>query len=124
MIVQSLLVLMQGFRKLRYVDFSTSYSITGGFLRSVNLQCTRLFESHSIFLYFGKDSSHFKWIQFMAWINYYKSKVVSGSMSFKMLNDVALCTLLDIGNKILTVKCTFRILFLVFESSLLDALSR
>jgi len=26
---------VQGFRKLKYVDFSTSYSITGNFLRSV-----------------------------------------------------------------------------------------
>jgi len=28
-------VLVKGFRKLRYVDFSTSYSITGGFLRNL-----------------------------------------------------------------------------------------
>ena len=38
--VTDIILFMQGFQKLKYVDFSTSYSITGSFLRSVILNKT------------------------------------------------------------------------------------
>ncbi len=45
----------------------------------------------------------------MVHIKYYKSKSVSSITSYKILNDLAVYTLLYPGNKILTVKWTLSV---------------
>ena len=49
-----------------------------------------------------KDPLHF--VYFMVQIEYYRSNRVQTTTSFKILNDVAVCRLLDLGNKILSMK--------------------
>ena len=56
--------------------------------------------------YNKKDLIHLKWTHFIFQIKYYRSYNIQTSTSFKILNHVTICKMLDIENKILTVKLT------------------
>ena len=62
----------------------------------------------------GRWIIHLKWINFLIHINikYYKFKVIFSVISFKILNNITICTLSNPKNNVLIIKWT---LFISFE---------
>lgn len=52
---------------------------------------------------------HLKWINLIVWIEYYKSNGRSSVSSYKLLNNIALCTLSNLRNTIIMVEWTLYI---------------